>query len=157
MSAIEPTPLKLHWYVSVAAVLFIFVVVGIYSTRMAYDTNATDGYDQQQAAIRVAKLQKMQATDRKTLTTADWLDQTKGTIRIPIDEAMTQEVTVLQAKPVAMGSALTVVAPAAPAAATSTNAPPVAPTAPGTGAAPAATATPPASTNAPAANPNPAK
>jgi hypothetical protein len=145
MSAVlEPTPLKLRWYFSVAAVLFIFVVIGFYSVRMAKDTDFTDGYDQQQAVLRLKKLQKMQAADHTTLTTADWIDQDKGTVRIPIDEAMPEEVAVLKAKPVAVGSALPVVAPAT--AAPSTNAAPAAPAS--TNAAPAMTNTAPAATNA---------
>jgi hypothetical protein len=152
MSAVlEPTPLKLRWYFSVAAVLFIFVVIGFYSVRMAKDTDFTDGYDQQQAAIRLGKLQKMQAADQTTLTTADWIDQDKGTVRIPIAEAMPEEVAVLKAKPVAVGSALPVVAPAA--AAPSTNAAPAAPAM--TNPAPAATNAAPTTPAAPATNVKP--
>ena len=151
MSAIDTPPIKFRWYLSVAAVLFLFVVVGVYSTRMA---NNTTGYDDQQAALRKARLDKMQEADRKTLTTADWIDQAKGTVRIPIDEAMPEEVAALKAKPVAIGTAIEGAAPA-----------PAAP-----GAAPAPAGTPAASTNAPTAatnaapaaaaptvNPNPAK
>jgi hypothetical protein len=142
MSAIEPTPIQFRWYLSVAVVLFVFVIVGIYSSRMAHNADHTDGYDQQQAQERLAKLHKMQDTDQKTLTTADWIDQGKGIVRIPIDEAMTEEVAVLKAKPVAIGTAIPGVAPAA--------APAPAP------AAPASATT--ASTNAPtAANPHPTK
>ena len=113
MSALEPTPIKFRWYFSVAAALFIFVIVGIYSSRMATDTDATDSYDQQQAVIRAAKLAKMQQTDQQTLTTADWIDQTKGTVRIPIDEAMPETVAALKTKPVAMGTAIPGAVPAA--------------------------------------------
>lgn len=130
MSATDTTPIKFRWYFSVAITLFIFVVVGVYSSQMA--NNNTSGYDEQQAQIRKAKLDKMQDTDRKTLTTADWIDKDKGIVRIPIDEAMTEEVGVLKAKAPAMGSALPVaapVAPAAPAASTpaATNAAPATP------------------------------
>ncbi len=113
MSALEPTPIKFRWYIGVAAALFIFVVVGIYSSSMANDTDTTDGYDQQQAAIREAKLAKLQEADHKTLTTADWIDQDKGTVRIPIDEAMSEEVAALKAKPVAVGTAIPGAVPAA--------------------------------------------
>ena len=155
MSASDFTPLQFRWYLSVAAVLFLFVVVGVYSSRMAHDTA---GYDQQQALLRKQRLDKMQDADRKTLTTADWLDQSKGTVRIPIDEAMPQEVALLKAKPVAAGTAVAGAAPA-PAAATPADAAPAATTAPGavTNATPAAPGTPPASTNTPAVNPPPAK
>jgi hypothetical protein len=104
MSAMTDTPTtKTSWYFTVAAVLFIFVLVGVYSSRMAHDTT---GYDYEQAQIRLATLHKMQATDRKTLTTADWIDKDKGIVRIPLAEAMTQEVPVLAAKPLTMGTAI---------------------------------------------------
>jgi len=125
MSAIEPTPIQFRWYLSVAAILFVFVIIGVYSSRMARNTDHTDGYDQQQAVERLAKLHKMQDIDQKTLTTADWIDQGKGIVRIPIDEAMTEEVAVLKARPVAIGTEIPGVAPApaAPATApTATNA-----------------------------------
>jgi hypothetical protein len=128
MSAITPTPIQFRWYLSVAAILFIFVIVGVYSSRMASNTDETDSYDQQQAQERLTKLHKMQDTDRKTLTTADWIDQDKGIVRIPIDEAMTEEVAVLKARPVTMGAIPVVVPAAAEAAPTATNAAPAAPT-----------------------------
>jgi hypothetical protein len=139
MSAPDLKPLPFRWYISVAAVLLVFVVVGVYSSRMAHDTT---GYDDDQATARLAKLTKMRATEHKTLTTADWIDSTKGTVHIPIDEAMVEEVGVLQAKQPAMGSAIVGIPPVTPA-------PPSAPT--GTNS-PAATPAP--ATNAPAASTN---
>jgi hypothetical protein len=103
MTAATSPSIQPRWYFSVAAALFVFVIVGVYSIRMADDTT---GYDQEQAQERYAKLATMQELDRKTLSTADWIDKDKGIVRIPIDEAMTQEVTLLQAKPVTMGAAI---------------------------------------------------
>jgi hypothetical protein len=127
-ATVTPAPAKVSWYFTVAAVLFLFVLVGLYSARIAHETT---GYDDEQAQIRLATLHKMQDTDRKTLTTADWIDQDKGIVRIPIFEAMTEEVPVLAAKPLAMGTAIpgatamnTVPAKNAPSAAT--GAPPAA-------------------------------
>jgi len=133
-------------------VLFIFALVAFQSSRIAQDTT---GYDDDQAKLRAEKLAKLQAADQKTLTTADWVDKDKGIVRIPINEAMTEEVSVLQAKPVGMGREIRgVMAPAAPAAAPATNSAP-APASSGatTNAAPAAGGTPPASTNAAPTNP----
>ncbi len=96
-------PAKFSWYLTVAAVLFIFVLVGVYSARMAHDTT---GYDEDRVQVRLGILHKMQDADRKTLTTADWLDKDKGIVRIPINEAMLEEVPVLSAKPLAMGTAI---------------------------------------------------
>jgi hypothetical protein len=116
MSATTTQPTHpIRWYISVAVVLFIFVLVAFQSSRVAQDTT---GYDEDQAKIRAEKLAKLQASDQKTLTTADWVDKDKGIVRIPIDEAMTEEVALLQAKPVAAGSEIPgAVAPAAPGAA----------------------------------------
>jgi hypothetical protein len=146
-TAPQPT-FPFRWYISVAVVLFIFVIVAIHSSRVAHETT---GYDEDQARIRTEKLQKLQAADTKTLTTADWVDKDKGIVRIPIDEAMVQEVPVLKAKPLAMGGEIPgAVAPApaapAPAATASGRA--------SDNAAHPATGTSPASTNAPSASTN---
>jgi hypothetical protein len=135
-------------------VLFIFVIVAIHSSRVAHETT---GYDEDQARIRTEKLQKLQASDTKTLTTADWVDKDKDIVRIPIDEAMVEEVPVLKAKPLAMGSEIPgAVAPAAPAA-PATNSPPAsgatANAPPATAGAPSTTGTP-ASKKAPSASTN---
>jgi hypothetical protein len=122
MSATNSSKIELRWYVSVAAILFIFVVVAVYSMRMAENTT---GYDQEQAQERYARLAALQEQDRKTTTTADWIDQAKGLVRIPVEEAMQQEVPVLAAKPVTMGAVIPgavapagLPAPATPAAST---------------------------------------
>jgi hypothetical protein len=148
MSDATPSPsTPARWFLGIFAALAVFAVVGIYSSRMAENTAS---YDDDQAKERYAKLAKLQADDTKTLTTAGWVDQDKGVVRIPIDEAMTEEVGALQAKPVQMGIAIpgatapqanTIPAPAAgPAPAAAKNGTAAA----GTNAAPAAT-TPPAS------------
>jgi hypothetical protein len=135
--ATPPSPIKFRWIPGLIAVFLIFVVIGVYSTRVA---NRTDTYDDDQAAERYDKLAKQQADDATTLTTADWVDQAKGVVRLPIDEAIPQEIAALKAKPEQMGAAIPGAAPAAPA----TNAPSAG--APSTNAAPA-----------PAAPPAPAK
>jgi len=139
MSTATTTSTPIRWYASVAGVLLIFAVIAFQSSRVAKDTT---GYDEDQARLRAEKLAKLQAADEKTLTTADWVDKDKGIVRIPIDEAMTQEVALLQAKPVAAGTEIPgAAAPAAPA--------------PAPASAPAAT--PPASTNAAPTTPQPTK
>jgi hypothetical protein len=115
MTAATSPSIQPRWYVSVAAALFVFVVVGVYSIRMANDTT---GYDEEQAQARYAKLAALQEQDRKTLGTADWVDKDKGIVRIPIDEAVAEEIPILAAKPVTMGAAIpgAIVPPSAPAA-----------------------------------------
>jgi hypothetical protein len=136
MSDATLTPASpVRWFLGIFAALAVFALVGIYSSRMAHNT--TD-YDDDQAKERYAKLAKLQAADQKTLTTADWVDKDKGVVRIPIDEAMAQEVDLLKAKPLQVGIAIpgAVAPPANPAPA------PAAPAAPSTNAAPAAPASP---------------
>ena len=117
MSTATSSTFKWHWYASVAVVIFLFVIVGLYSMSMARNTT---GYDEEQGRIRAEKLAKMQALDEKTLNTADWIDKDKGVVRIPVNEAMTQEVAMLTGKAPAMGVAIPGTAPAAPAPAATT-------------------------------------
>jgi hypothetical protein len=144
--AATPSPIKLRWIPGLIAALLVFVVIAVYSTRVA---NRTDTYDDDQAAERYAKLAKQQADDAKTLTTADWVDQGKGIVRIPIDEAIPQEITALRAKPEQMGAAIPGATPAPTAPSTvpaATNAAPAASpaAAPSTNAAPTQVTPPPA-------------
>jgi hypothetical protein len=130
----------------------VFWVVAWYSISISSHSTT---YDDQKATERYATLAKLRATEEKTLTTADWVDQTKGLVRIPIDEAMTKVLPLLQAKPLQMGGAIAGMTPPAtpaapmqaqPSAATAaktgpTNAPAAA--GPVTNAAPAAATPPP--------------
>jgi len=143
-----PTPqVRISWIFWTLLAFTIFAIIAAYSSRM---TNDYTDYDQKRAAERQTTLDKLRAEEHQTLTTADWVDQSKGTVRIPIDEAMAHEIANLKNKPV--GSGNLIATPAAPAAATpapaSTNAAPAAAT---TNAAPAA------ATNAAPATPPPAK
>jgi hypothetical protein len=95
--------IKIDWIFGLIGAFLIFVVIATYSSRMARD--ATD-YDAGRRAERLAILKKQQDGDTQILTTADWVDQTKGTVRIPIDEAIPQAITALQTKPVQMGAAI---------------------------------------------------
>ena len=134
---------KIGWLVGTAAAFLIFVIIGTYSARVTHNYT---GYDQKRTMDRYATLAKTRDEANKTLTTADWIDQGKQIVRIPIDEAMAEEVDTLKAKPAAIGNEIPGSTPApapAPAAAPSTNAAPAKPAAP--------------ATSAPAATPPPAK
>jgi hypothetical protein len=141
--------IKFSWLLGIAVALALFAIIGRYSSRM---TQNTTDYDQERAATRYQTLAKLRADENKLINpvddqgkpTAVWIDQAKGTISIPIDEAMAKEVDALKAQAPGPGAdinppapapapvAPTAAAPAAPAAAPSTNAAPAAPAAPAT-------------------------
>lgn len=157
------SPIKTSWLVGIALAFVLFVAIASYSARMTQDYS---DYDQDRAAQRYDNLKKLQADENKQLNpvdkdgkpTAMWVDQDKGVISIPIEQAMTKEVDDLKAKVPGPGNEIHPPAPApapaapAPAAAPSTNGAPAAPAAP----APPAAKPSASGTNAPAATP-PAK
>ncbi len=148
--------IKISWLFGIAVGLALFAVIGNYSARMTWNT---PDYDQERAADRYATLKTVQDAESKLLNpvdengkpTAIWVDQGKGIISIPIEEAMAKEVDDLKAKTPGAGPEINppAPAPAAPApAAPATNAPPTAPAEkpaapPAKPAAKAASATPP--------------
>jgi hypothetical protein len=146
MSDVQSPPLrfKIAWLIGVAAAFAIFALIGAYSSRM---TNDYPDYDQGRADLRYQTLAKLQhdenaliePVDEKGNPTAAWVDQTKGTIKIPIEQAMTKVLDTLKSQPAAQGAEIPGTAPAAPPAApaASTNAAPAAPAAPSTNAPPA--------------------
>jgi hypothetical protein len=73
----------------------------------------TTGYDEEQGRERLQKLDTMREKETKTLNNADWVDKTKGTVRIPIDEAMAQEVELLKNDLPRAGAAIAGATPAA--------------------------------------------
>lgn len=135
-----PQPrIKITWLIGTMAAFALFVVIGAYSARMTWTYS---DYDQDRAKVRKATLADVQkaekallypAVDAQGQPHAEWVDQAKGTIRLPIEEAMGKELDTLKAQPVAMGAEIPVAAPtpAAPAPSTgATNAAPVTPVAP---------------------------
>ena len=132
---------KISWLIGIAAAFAIFALIAAYSSRM---TNDYPGYDSGRAQERYATLAKVQdaenaliePVDKDNKPTAVWADQTKGTVRIPIEEAMTKEIDTLASQPAAQGAEIPGTAPTAPApapapaAGASTNAAPAAPAAP---------------------------
>jgi len=133
--------LKWGWLAGVVVAFALFMLVAAYSSRMTYDY---PGYDRDRAAVRYATLAKVRAAEDKLLhpvddqgkPTAVWVDQDKGLIQIPIDEAMTHELDDLQKQPAAQGCEIPgavpapAAAPAVPATPATTNAAPAAPAAP---------------------------
>jgi len=123
-----PPKVKITWLIGTFAAFALFAVIAAYSSRMTWDY---PDFEQQRAADRYDTLHKLQADESKTLNgPVDWIDQAKGTIHIPIDEAMVRELDTLKSEPAQIGCEIPVAAPATPAAA---------PAAGATNAAPAAT------------------
>ncbi len=129
----SPSPIKVTWLLGTLAAFALFALIAAYSSRMTWDTS---DYDQDRATQRYDTLAKVRHDENILLEpvnpdnkqgppTAEWVDQTKGIIRIPIEEAMAKEVDTLKSKPAAMGQEIPGSAPAAP-----TNAVPAKPVAP---------------------------
>lgn len=143
--------LKYSWLVGVFLAFGIFALVAFYSARMTY--NYPD-YEERRNQQRLTVREKvdhdenalLHPVDDKGNPTATWVNQDKGLIQIPIDEAMAHEVQALKDIPVAQGAEIPGSAPAAvPAPApAATNAAPATPaaTGQGTNAAPAIPAKP---------------
>ncbi|HUB68201.1 MAG TPA: hypothetical protein VL981_12015 [Candidatus Methylacidiphilales bacterium] len=131
MSDIISNPIKPSWYAWTVLGLFLFVIIGFYSVRMS---NNYTSFEEKRTAARYETLRKLRADEQAILTTAAWVDQSKQIVRIPIDEAMAEEIDILKAKPVAMGSEIPVINPAPTAA--PANTPPATNAAPSTPAQP---------------------
>ena len=160
--------IKITWLIGTLVAFGLFVVIGNYSRIM--NRNYSD-YDQDRAGQRYETLAKVRhdenaliyPVDKEGHSTAEWVDQANGIIRIPIDEAMAKEVDTLKAQTAGVGPEIPGAVPAPPPAPASVATPP-APAAktpatlsaakPAPGAKPAATSSAkPASANAPASAP----
>jgi hypothetical protein len=145
-----PPRIKITWLIGTLAAFAIFAIIGGYSSRMTW--NYSD-YDQQRADQRYQTLAKVRHDEQAQITATEWVDQDKGVVRIPVDQAMAREVDVLKPQPTAMGCEIAGAVPA-PAPATTNAAPAPAP-APATN---STAATPPADkTTKPEAKQKPSK
>ena len=125
-------PVKITWLIGVFAAFTIFAFIAGYSGHM---TRVYPSYDQQRAADRILTLQKVRADEDKILNgPADWIDQTKQTVHIPIEEAMAKEIDVLKSQPAHICTPLTppgmAATPPTPAATAPANSAPAAPSTP---------------------------
>ncbi len=102
-------------------ILLLFVVFGAIVLALVGPSSRKDTYEAARAKKRVDNLSALRTEDAKTLSAYAWVDQAKGTVRIPIDRAMQLTVAELARKKPAPAYAIVVVpsAPAAPAAAPS--------------------------------------
>jgi len=139
----SPPQIKIAWLIGTLAAFALFALIGAYSSSKTWHYT---GFEEQRAADRVTTLAKLQQdehalinpVDDKGNPTAQWIDQDKGIIRIPIDQAMAKEIDALKSASPQAGCEIAGVPAATPA---PTNAAPSAVVPPATN---AATATPPA-------------
>jgi hypothetical protein len=110
--------IKIAWLIGIVAAFAIFAAIAGYSARM---TNDYSDYDQQRAEVRLTNLASVRKAENALLypvddqgkPTAEWVDQAKGTIRIPIEEAMDKEIGALKMQAPAVGNDINPPAPAA--------------------------------------------
>ena len=111
--------IKIARLIGTLAAFALFAVIAAYSARMTW---VYPDYDQQRAAQRYDTLDKVRHDEQALLSpvdaqghpTAEWIDQAKGAVRIPIEEAMAREIDTLKARPAQAGGAIPVIASAAP-------------------------------------------
>jgi hypothetical protein len=125
---ISPSSIKLTSLLGAFVALGFFALIGVYSVRMTQDY---PDYDQNRATERYATLAKLRQDEGKLInpvdadgkSTAEWVDQAHGVIRIPIEEAMTKELDTLKAEAPAAGCEIPGAVPPAPAPAATAPAP----------------------------------
>ena len=105
-------PIKTAWLIGTLAAFALFAVIAAYSSRMTWDYA---DYDQQRADERKVTLATVQKAENALLSAGGWVDQAKGAIRIPIEEAMAREIDTLKGKPAAIGAVIPPPVPPAPA------------------------------------------
>jgi len=126
--------IKIAWLIGTLAAFAIFAAIGGYSARM---TNIYSDYDQDRATQRYETLKKERQAENALLYPvvdasgqphAEWVDQAKGVVRLPIEQAMAEEVDTLKGKQPAAGAEIPGAAPKAAPAPAAAPAPPAAST-----------------------------
>ena len=85
-------------------VVLLFLMFGLIVLAVIGPARRSSDYEQKRAANREAKLKAQHEQDTAALTNYGWIDQNKGTVRIPIERAM--ELTLVdlgRKKPAAAG------------------------------------------------------
>lgn len=102
----------------------LFLVGGIGALFLKQGVGTTDTYEAQRAAKRIKTRLEIEAQAKELLTASAWVDQAKGVVRIPLEDAMALEIQALKQKTphpaYAVGASVPIpasaTAPAAPAA-----------------------------------------
>lgn len=102
-------------------VVLLFVVFGLFVWVIFGVMPRGDTYEEKRAKARVEKLQQLQKEETAALTSYAWVDKNKGTVRIPIEQAMQLAMADLAARKPA--PAYPIATPAPPPAATESGAP----------------------------------
>lgn len=123
MSAHHST-FKYSWLAWTALGFFVFALVAYIA---AQNVIGYEDYDAKQAEQRYANLAKLQADDQKTLTSFSWIDKDKKIVSIPLEEALPEEITTLQAKPLQQAGVIPGSVPTPPVAPAPTATPSAAP------------------------------
>jgi len=114
-----PQPqIKIAWLIGTLAAFAIFAAIAGYSARM---TSIFSDYDQDRANQRYETLKKVRqaenaliypAVDAEGRPHAEWVDQAKGVVRIPIEVAMAEEIDTLKNQPPGVGCEIVGAGPA---------------------------------------------
>src|SRR4051794_22001774 len=99
-------------------VVLLFLMFGLIVLAVIGPTVRDSNFERKRAANRETKLKVLREQDTTALTTYSWVDQAKGTVRIPIDRAMELTVVELARKKPAPAGPIATPAAASPAPAT---------------------------------------
>ncbi len=86
MNAQPAAPDRTAWAYA-AGVLGAFLIVAALAYAIHRDMQPPP-LDQERAALRTKTLTELRAAEAEALTSPAWLDQAKGIVRLPIDQAM---------------------------------------------------------------------
>lgn len=104
-------------------VVLLFVVFGLLVWVIFGIMPRGDDYEQKRAKARMEKLEQLHKETTAALTSYAWVDKNKGTVRIPIEQAMPLTIAELAAKKPTAAYPIATPAPPAPAPAASASAP----------------------------------
>lgn len=90
---------KSIWPFFILGILLILLFWGINKWALHSATSDTDPEEIERSAFRAKTLAELQAENKTKLETYAWVDRSKGSVQIPIREAMELVVTELNAKP----------------------------------------------------------
>ena len=92
-------------------VVLLFIVFGLLVWAIFRAIPRSDTYEEKRAKARVEKLEQLQKEMNAALTSYAWVDKNKGTVRIPIEQAMQLAMVDLAAKKPAVAYPIATPAP----------------------------------------------